>query len=179
MQLKTQTLAMAYNELASGTEEFRVAVGNFMNAFFLHYVEGRQELIDSPIQIPVNATRDQLGWAAFCAGAAEYLAEKYDLTCPNWAHDLAYCMVEPWYIVPDAPQSMRKSFQETTPRPWKSRNVFCGDRVFVNQHPSSREPGSYTELQQRRKKRLSAMTPEAREAYLAQMAGKPRVTIVA
>jgi hypothetical protein len=88
-------------------------------------------------------------------------------------------MVEPWYIVPDAPQSMRKSFQETTPRPWKSRNVFCGDRVFVNQHPSSREPGSYTELQQRRKKRLSAMTPEAREAYLAQMAGKPRVTIVA
>jgi hypothetical protein len=179
---KTQTLAMAYDELASGKEGFRVAVGNFMNAFFLYYVEIRQSLINDPIQMPENPTEDQRGWAAFCAGAGEYLASRYDLQCPAWAHDPAYCMPEPWYTIPNANKAMREDFQETAPEPFRRRNVFCSDHVFSNAHPSSREPGNLADLRRRRKEILDALPQAEREAYLethnAKMSGKLRIHII-
>ncbi|SRR6266487_46892 len=182
-RFQTQTLAMAYDELASGKEGFRVAVGNFMNAFFLYHVDSRQSLINDPIQIPENPTEEQRGWAAFCAGAAEYLASRYDLQCPAWAHDPAYSMPKPWYIVPNATQAMREDFQETVPEPFRRRNVFCSDHVFSNTHPSSREPGNFADLQRRRIEILDALPQAEREAYLAahnaKMSGKPRIHIVA
>ena len=181
-QFKTQTLAMAYAQLASGKEDFRVAIGNFMNAFFLYYVDSRQSLINDPIQIPENPTDEQRGWAAFCAGAAEYLARHYDLQCPTWAHDPVYTLPKPWYIVPNANQAMREDFQETAPEPFRRRNVFCSDHVFSNTHPSSREPGNLADLQRRRTELLAALPQEEREAYLAahnaKMSGKPRIHIV-
>ena len=181
-RFKTQTLARAYNELASGKEGFRVAVGNFMNAFFLYSVDSRQRLINDPIQMPENPTEEQRGWAAFCAGAAEYLASRYDLQCPAWAHDPAYSMPKPWYIVPNANQAMREDFQETAPEPFRRRNVFCSDHVFSNTHPSSREPGNLADLQRRRMEILAMLPQAEREAYLAahnaKMSGKPRIHIV-
>lgn len=181
-QLKTQTLAMAYDELASGKEGFRVAVGNFMNAFFLYAVESRQHLIDDPILMPEIPTEEQRGWAAFCAGAAEYLASRYDLQCPTWAHDFAYCMSEPWYTVPNASPAMRKHLQKTAPEAFRRRNVFCDDHVFSNAHPSSREPGNRDDLERRRTEILTALPQVEREAYLAahhaKMSGKPRIHIV-
>ena len=181
-QFKTQTLAVAYDELASGKEGFRVAMGNFMNAFFLYDVEDRQRLLNDPIHMPENAAEEQRGWAAFCAGAAEYLASRYDLQCPSWAHDPKYSMPEPWYIVPNASQALRKDFQETAPEPFRRRNVFCSDHVFSNAHPSSREPGNLADLERRRMEILDALPQAEREAYLAartaKMSGKPRIHIV-
>jgi hypothetical protein len=178
LPVRTQTLARAYNDLASGREGFRVAIGNFMNAFFLYYPGCRQQLIDDPILVPEHPDREQRGWAAFCAGAAEYLAMHYGLHCPAWAHNPAYRMPDLWCILPGANERMLAHLQETTPVPWKTRNICCGNHVFSNQHPSSREPGSYDELIQRREARLADMTTEEREAYHTRMAGRPRVTIV-
>jgi hypothetical protein len=174
---------MAYNELATGKEGFRVAIGNFMNAFFLYSIDMRQSLIDDPIQMPEHPTQEQRGWAAFCAGAAEYLAKRYDLHSPAWAHDPAYSLPKPWYIIPHANQRLREDLQRTAPEAFRRRNVFCSDRVFSNAHPSSREPGNLTDVQHRRMEILAALPQAEREAYLAthnaKMLGKPRIHIVA
>lgn len=169
IHFEQQTLAAAYQQLASGDEDFRVAIGDFMDEFFLYCAndDERQELLNDPIQLPEKPTQKQWGWASFCAGAAEYLANRYGLHCPTWALDPTYQMLEPWYINPDATPAMRASFQETAPDAFRKRNVFCSNRVFSNPHPSSREPGDFQDLQRRRIEMLNTMPTAERTAYIA------------
>jgi hypothetical protein len=168
MNFEKQTLAMTYHKLALEKEGVRVAVGNFMNAFFLYYTRERQQLLDPPVQMPENPTWEQRSWAAFCAGAAEYLAGRYDLHVPVWAYDPIYVLPEPWYHPAcEAFPGLRARFAIETPEPFRCRNVFCGERVFSNPHPSSREPGDFHDMKRRRMEMLALMEPDERSAYIA------------
>jgi len=39
-----------------------------------------------------------------------------------------YCLAEPWYLYPGT--RMRAWSEETTPAPFKMRNIFGGDRIL-------------------------------------------------
>lgn len=165
--LQIQTLAQTYEKLSTG-EDFRVGIGEFMNSFFLYYVKGRQDLLDDIPQVGDNITDEQRPWLAFVAGAAEYLAERYKLICPEWAKNPDYALKEQWYTPAcEVFPGLKAQFQETSPEPFRKRNVFCGDHIFSNTHRSSREPGSFQDMQRRRKEMLKHMPPEERERFLA------------
>lgn len=159
MHTDMQTLAITYQELCADIG-FRVAVGNFINAFFYLHVSERQDLLDDPLQLPSHPTEEQHHWAAFCAGAAEYLAERYDLLCPEWALAPTYTLAKPWYTIGGEDE------EEATPEPFRKRNVFCGDRIFTNKYSSSKEPGSIQDYMRKRLQILEELSPDERAAYL-------------
>ena len=84
-----------------------------------------------PSTVPENPTKEQRGWAAFCAGAAEYLAERYNLQCPTWVRRSVYSLSEAWYIIPNANTALKEYFRETAPEAFRRRNVFCSDHVLA------------------------------------------------
>lgn len=122
-----------------------VPLGNFIMDFFRNYPEHQQELIADPIQehpqVPESKVSDEAKeahqWAVFCAASAEYLAHRYSLDCPAWVHDPAYTFLpESWYFAPMAYKkaSVKERAERTTPEEFARRNIYCGDKVYVDKY---------------------------------------------
>lgn len=140
VRVQLHTIALAYQKICAGEDPW-IALGNFMHDFFGSYAHRRAKLIHEPITLPESLTPQQRQWAAFCSGAVEYLCQKYGLVCPDWAYDPMYTLEEPWFDF-DSPWSakehVRNMLREDTPVQFARRNVYCGNRVFLNPHEHQR-----------------------------------------
>lgn len=130
-----QTIAVAYKEIYAGAKDPWIPVGEFVHAFFGHHPNRREDLLQDPITLPKDATPEQRQWAALCAAAVEFLSEKYHLPRPSWVDDPSYTLETEWYASPWAHKAfVREQLRHDTPRQFAHRNVFCGNRVFLNPH---------------------------------------------
>lgn len=80
---------------------------------------------------------DQLRWAAFCAGVADYLCQRYSVTRPTWPDDSQFTLTVPWYGFGDPGASqpeVRAHLERVTPEVLRRRNVLSGDRVFGSKY---------------------------------------------
>ena len=134
-----QTISISYREILTGEDPW-VALGNFMNDFYGNFPDQRAELVRESLQEPTYVTPEEHRWAVFCAATVEHLCQKYELACPAWVHDAAYSLNEPWYysMGTHKPQ-VRARLERETPEPFTRRNIYCGNRMFVNKYELAAE----------------------------------------
>ncbi len=132
--VRLQTFKRSFEEICAGADPW-LPLGNFMHQFFGYYKHLRVELVREPVELPENPSLEQVRWAVFCAASVEYLCEQYGLACPEWALNPQFSLAEPWYyaIGADLPH-VREKLRQTTPEPFKRRNIFCGDRTYRNKY---------------------------------------------
>ena len=131
------TMADAYGHIILGERPW-TALGNFLNHWYGYHPDERALLINDPLQKPDAPSADQEHWAAYCAAIVEYLSNQYDLPCPDWVHDAAYTLAEPWFDAfnPDK-ASTRERLTRETPDLFKKHNVYSGNRMLLNKYEHS------------------------------------------
>jgi hypothetical protein len=133
-----QTIARTYEEICAHEEPW-VALGNFQNDWFIYAADRRAELIANAPQEQPTPTPEEHRWACFIAASVEYLCQQYAVPCPHWVyeHPCHYQLETPWYDVPYLTDDIRTWLEKTTPEPFRKRNIYCGDRIYVNKYETS------------------------------------------
>ena len=129
-----QTFKRSFEEICAGSDPW-IPLGNFMHQFFGYYKHLRSELVRESIEVSDNVSPEQFQWAVFCAASVEYLCGQYNIACPEWALNSQFSLEEPWYYAIGADlQQVREKLRQTTPEPFRRRNIFCGDRTYRNKY---------------------------------------------
>jgi hypothetical protein len=134
LQEPLQTMAVTFAAIQNGEDPW-VALGNFSNEWFLYACNRRRELIADPPVLTTSTTLDVLDekrWSTFIAASTEYLCEQHAIPCPVWPYHPCYRLDTPWYDVVFLNQEVRGWLEETTPEPFKRRNIYCGGKVFLD-----------------------------------------------
>jgi len=129
-----QTMSRSYQEICEGKDPW-LPLGNFMHDFFGSHTARRKKLIKDPVCLPEDPTLEQQRWAVFCAASVEYLCQKYNLPIPRWVENPVYTLSKAWYYSPYAElPDVRQELEETTPEPFKHRNIYCSNRIWANKY---------------------------------------------
>jgi hypothetical protein len=131
-----QPIKQAYEDIRNGDDPW-VAVGNFSHDWFGNFTDQRTELVQEPVELLEESTKELRQWAAFCAASVEYLCEQAHMPVPAWVHDAKYVLSEEeaFYTHPlSSKQRIRERLQNEAPEPFKRHNVFCSERVYANKY---------------------------------------------
>jgi hypothetical protein len=128
------TMQMVYQDIVQGERPWN-ALGNFLNSWLDYANDQREALVQDALEMPSTLTEEQQRWASFCAAAVEYLCEHYHIPCPDWVHNPAYILAEPWFkgLGAHKPEIQARLRQET-PETFIRRNIYCGKRAFANKY---------------------------------------------
>ena len=149
--LRPETMACVFDAIRTKQEGYPwVPLGDFQLDFYRNFPTHRAELIADPIEVHphlpnVEASdedKELYRWAVFCAASVEYLAHRYGLACPEWVSDPAYrSLPEPWYFAPTALQkpAVRERVEQQTPEEFIRRNIYCGQRMWVDKYAAAQE----------------------------------------
>ena len=77
---------------------------------------------------PPDVPAEHLRWAALLAAAVEWLCVQDGLPVPPWTGRASYRLEEPWFLYPG--WRLRAWQLIETPAPFKTRNIFGGDRIL-------------------------------------------------
>lgn len=106
-----------------------------MNHWYAYHADQRLMLVSEPLQEPENVSSDNHRWAAFCAASVEYLCQLYNIPCPEWVQDSKYVLEESWFYSLGAHKpEIRERLKQDTPEVFTKRNIFCGNRIFMNKY---------------------------------------------
>jgi hypothetical protein len=129
-----QSMAVSFQEILAGKRPW-TPLGNFMNAWYAYHADKRLQLVCDPLQEPEDISSDNHRWASFCAASVEYLCERYTIACPEWVHCSRYVLDEPWFYSLGAHKpEIQERLKHETPEPFTRRNIFCGNRIFINKY---------------------------------------------
>ncbi len=126
---RLQTMQLSFEEICQGQDPW-IPLGNFMNDWYTYHPGRRPELVADPLPETYPSAFHQ--WATFCAAAAEWFCTAYHIPCPTWVHSPKYVLAEPWFT--RERESVRQWLLETTPEEFRQRNIFCGNRMFLNKY---------------------------------------------
>lgn len=122
-------IAAVVSQIDQGEDPW-FALGNFLHDWWCYAVEERETLISKPPAPPT--TSEGKRWAAFCAAVVEELCARTSFPCPAWTKQQKYILKRPWFYFPQL--SQREWLLETTPEPFKRRNIFVGGNVLDNKY---------------------------------------------
>jgi hypothetical protein len=134
LQEPLHTMAATFIAIQRGEDPW-VALGNFSNEWFIYARDRRAELVADPPPLIATTTLcalDEKRWSTFIAASTEYLCIQSAIPCPFWLSHLHDRLMTPWYDVVYLDQEIQRWLEETTPESFKRRNIYCGDKIFLD-----------------------------------------------
>lgn len=123
-----QTMAETFARIQRDPGHPWLAIGDFLDDWRFTAVADRAVLVAEPIAA-AGDDPELARWAAFCAATVERLCWQDELPFPGWTTRWEYWLPEPWFLYPG---DLLRAWQlDTTPAPFKMRNIFGGDQMLA------------------------------------------------